>query len=316
MSSNDSTLDISVVLATSDWATIRPVVESLKRTQPVKRLELILVAPDAGRLASESEGLEGFGSIRFIAHPLPPLNEARAAGVRAATSDIVFIGETHSFSRAGMTEALIAAHGEGWEVVVPKFENANPINFISAGNFIADYGGWAYGEESRPLTSMPVYNASFNRPMLQELAGDLALTLGQGDAVLLTLGQRRIVYEPDALIGHVNLCTFRFWSQERTLAGIVIGSRRLARWSRLRGLAYAAASPLIALTLLARIWPHYLRIRKIRTLPAGTGAVIVVNCFMRAIGEGLGYLGVPATRASHWQDRLEINKLKLTRLSP
>ncbi len=313
--SNPSSPEISIVLATDTWETIRPVVENLRRTQPVDRIELILVSPDAKQLRSDSEALGDFGHFIAVEHPAPPLHEARAAGVMAAGADRVFIGETHSFARPGMVEALLAAHDEGWEIVVPRLENANPVDYISWANFITDYGAWA-GELSRgPSKAVPVYNASFDRRMLQDLGDDLALSLGQGDMVNHTLGLRRIFHEPEARIGHVNLCTARPGLTERFLVGVMTGSRRLERWSRLRGLAYAAASPLIAATLIARTWPHYRRLGHLQTLPFGTLVGIVANCSVRALGEMVGYLGYPDTQAEHHQDLIEISKLKMTRLS-
>ena len=60
--------------------------------------------------------------VRSVNH----LPEARAAGVRAASAPIVFIGETHSYPQPGWAEALLTAFEGPWAAVVPAIGNANP----------------------------------------------------------------------------------------------------------------------------------------------------------------------------------------------
>ena len=81
---------LAVILATDTYATIRPVVERLRRQTVRDQVELVLVAPSADAV---SEGLafrDQFAGIRIIEHPLtvwvPPA--PRGSGRRPRRSSL------------------------------------------------------------------------------------------------------------------------------------------------------------------------------------------------------------------------------------
>jgi hypothetical protein len=133
--------ELSVVLATDDYETIRPVLERLRAQTIRDRLEIILVASEPRAIEGRAAELADFADVRVVeVAGGTPLACARAAGIRSAAASRIFVGETHSYPHPGMASALLEAHRQGWDVAVPAFGNANPEGLLSWTAFIADYG--------------------------------------------------------------------------------------------------------------------------------------------------------------------------------
>ncbi|HUP19080.1 MAG TPA: glycosyltransferase [Gemmatimonadota bacterium] len=305
--------DLSVVLVTDRYATIRDMVERLRAQTVRDRLELVLVASEPVTIAEAESDLEGFAAVQVVAvAPGTTLAAARAAGIRAATAPRVFIGETHCYPRPGMAEALIRAHEEGWDVVVPSFGNANPEGLTSWTGFIADYGPWVDGGLAGPIDYAPFYNVSYGRDVLLELGDGLAAALGHGDEMLVFLRSRgrRMYFEPGARIEHLNLARPALGLRERLLAGVLIGGTRSRRWGWPRRLLYAAASPLIAGVLAARAVRSWKSIRGRVELPLGTLPGLIVLAGVQAVGEAAGYARGAGAGAARTMEDYEIHKAR------
>ena len=86
---------------------------------------------------------------------------------------------------------------------------------------------------------------------------------------------------------------------EKFCVGVVLGTQRSARWSRLRRLLYLVGSPLIPIVLFVRVlrgarhWPS-------GRLPAGAIAGVLISAVSKTAGEIAGYAGVrmPAAAAT------------------
>ena len=115
---------LSFVVPTDSFATIADVAERLAAQSVAEDIELVVVCRAASELGEHAR--VGAVSVTVVEHPLLPLGEARAAGVRAAAAPVVAIGETHAFPAPGWGEHLIAAHDGPWSAVVPAITNANP----------------------------------------------------------------------------------------------------------------------------------------------------------------------------------------------
>ena len=102
-------LRLSIVLATDTYETLRPVIRSLRRQIDREHLEIVIIALGESLGQINLAQLDGFGAVRVVAISTPlSLPRARAAGVRAASTPIVFVGETHCFPEPDMCSRLLA----------------------------------------------------------------------------------------------------------------------------------------------------------------------------------------------------------------
>jgi hypothetical protein len=239
--------------------------------------------------------------------PMPP---SRAAGVRACTSPVIFIGETHSYPHPEFAKELIAAHEGPWDIVVPGLDNANPSGARSWSSFLLDYGYWLSGLPASEVSSGPTWNASYKRHVLMELDGMLDGALSNSDELPMELKSRnrKFYFAPDAKISHVNL-EARGWMDERYLSGLVVGANRARRWSPARRAFYFLASPLIPFVLVYRNM-HSLRSLYGRSkLPPGSAAAVIAGSVVRTIGEAVGYLrGIGRDQEARMEE-YELNKV-------
>jgi hypothetical protein len=279
---------MSVVLVTDDHESVRPALDRWRLQTVKERLEVVLVAPS--REAFADAELDGFASVRFVElGPPVDLGDGRAAGVRAASAPLVFIGETHSYPHPGFVQTLIEAHAGPWAVVVPGFRNANPERSLSWAGFLSDYSPWASGLPAGEIDYAPIYNASYRRSALLEFGDRLASALTIGDEMLKGLRARghRMYFEPAATIEHLNLARAVPFVRERFLSGLLIAAQRARRWSWRQRLAYACGSPLLPAVYLSRVRGGVRTVR--RNVPLGAFPAMLAGAFVKAAGEMVGY---------------------------
>jgi hypothetical protein len=303
---------LSVVLPTDTWRTIRPVVERLERQSVARAIELVLVVPSRAAAGVEHLQPGALGALSVVeVGEILPLARARAAGVRAARAPLVFVGETHSYPRAGWAEAILAAASESFSVVVSAFGNANPSGVLSWSGFLADYGGWQHGHAGGEIATQPTFNSVYRTALLQGLGDRLENAMGHGDALVreLRTSGHRIVLAPDARLDHVNVAQPRAWVRERLVTGRVLAANRSQAWSWARRIAYAGAFPLIALVLVRRALPAVAAARDARAVPRGTAAAMIAALSLKAVGEAVGYLAGHSRGAEDAADELELHKL-------
>jgi hypothetical protein len=305
--------ELAAVLPTDTWETIRPVVEGFGRQRDPARIELVLVVPSRSGAGLEGMPRYDFGAVRIVeVGSILPLARARAAGVRAATAPLVFLGETHAFPHAGFTDAVLAAAEDGvFSVIVPGFGNANPKGSISWAGFLSDYGGWHHAQQRAEIASMPTWNAIYRRSVLLELGDRLEQALGHGDEVVLHVRARgrRVLLQPEARLDHVNVSDARAFLRERLVNGWLIGANRGRLWGRGRRVAYAAAGPLIAAVLAKRVVPRAWRSEFARSAPAGTVPLMLAAATLQAFGESIGYAFGPSVRIETIADEIEVHRL-------
>lgn len=306
-------LALSVVLPTDTWETIRPVIERLRRQTLPERVEVVLVVPSGRAAGVERMHREGFGGFVVVeTGSIIPLNGARAAGVRAASAPFVFLGETHSYPKPGWTAAIVAAADrDTFAVVVPVFGNANPNGVLSWAGFLSDYGVWKHGRTGGEIALIPTFNSVYRRSVLLELGDRLESALTHGDELVLGLraAGHRAILEPAAQLDHVNVTQPAAWMRERLSTGWMIGANRGRRWGWGRRIAYAAAWPLIAAVLAARVLPTVREIDGARRAPIGTAAMMIAAAGLKALGEAVGYLFGACERVEARADELEVHRL-------
>ncbi len=308
---------MSVVIVTDELATIKRVMDHLRDQTAADQLEVVIVAPSNAHLQPDERGR--FASLKIVeVATIDPLGAARAAGIRAATAPVVFLGETHSFPEPGFAAALMRAHEQPWDIVVPGLSNANPDGARSCAAFLMDYGKWAEELPAGEIAGGPTWNVSYKRSVLLALNGRLDGALSNADELPITLRERgsKAYFEPAARISHVNV-GHRGWTDERYLSGLMVGSHRKAMWSRGKRLLYVCASPLIPAVILSRIAQPVLVLGRRGVLPRGTVPALLAGAIVRTIGEVVGYLVGASRSAEVRMQQYELHKLRyLARPSP
>lgn len=305
---------LTVILATDTYARVEVAIESWRQQTIADSCELVLVTTSAAAMRSHTDGISGFHNINVVeTTSIDSLSRARGVGVRSATGPSVFIAETHAYPDPALAATLVRALEGPWAIVVPGFTNANPETGLSRAGFLSDYGAWVDGLPAGETQRMPSYNAGFRRSVLLEFGDRLEHAITFGDELFLGLRERghKAYFDPGATINHVNLARFGPWMHERFLAGVLIGGYRSVRWSWLRRIAYAAASPLIPFVILSRITSGVRAEAGKSGLQPGTTAAIVFGAFVKAAGEFRGYLAGPGDTADSIMNRYEIRKLSV-----
>lgn len=302
---------ISVVLSTDRFDTVRDVVARLQEQTLHDRIELVLVAPDRAALALDDGALAAFAAHVVVEAPLQPSGAARAAGVRAATAPLVFLGETHSFGHPSFVERLVRSHGGGVAAVVPGIGNANPTTALSWSALLLDYGPWLHTRRLRNLDAAPMLNIAYDRELLVAL-DDLEAALASRDTLGAAFRARKYRYrfEPDARLDHANVAQWRPWIDAQYLAGRVDAAargRQSGLGQRLRGVV---AAPLRPLALLRSTESSVDAARSAGLLPRGTRTTLAVGAVLRAMGEMVGYtLGASAAHAARLEE-YELHRLR------
>ena len=302
---------LSVVLVTDRFETIRGVLEALGKQTARDSLEVVAVMPPGEYPKVDRALTERCGSFRIVSvESVMPMPRSRAAGVRACTAPVIFIGETHSYPHPEFAAELIAAHEGPWDIVVPGLDNANPSGPRSWSSFLLDYGYWLSGLPASEVSSGPTWNASYKRHVLMELDGILDGALSNSDQLPMELKarNRKFYFAPGAKISHVNL-EDRGWMDERYLSGLVVGSNRAKRWSAFRRGAYVFASPLIPFVLVYRNVQSLRNLYGRSKLPPGSAAAVILGSVVRTVGEVVGYLRGIGPHQEARMEEYELNKV-------
>lgn len=306
------TPELSYILATDTYETIRPVISRLRRQTAKDDVEVVLVAPSAESVSAALTYRDEFAGMQIVVvDSIHPLGRARAAGIRAATAPIIFVGETHSYPHPRFAETLIAAHAGPWASVAPAFGNANPSGALSWAGFVADYGRWGEGFDAGEIPETPLYNATYLRAPLLAMSDRLEHALSCGDELPRWLRSQghRCYYEPAARLDHLNVARSIAFVRERFIAGVLIGSNRARQWSLARRVVYMGGAPLIPVVLLARVLPGLREtLRRVR-LPLMTLPLMVLGIVLKAAGEFVGYAGAPGHAAAREMHEYEVHKL-------
>jgi len=306
--------ELSVVLITDHFRTIRRVIQRLQEQTARDRIEVVIVTPTERDLELDAQATSGFASVKVVEvgsiSPMPP---ARAAGVRATTAPLIFLGETHSYAHPAFAATLIAAHDGPWDVVVPGLDNGNPDSALSWASFLPDYGTWHRALPPGELGGGPTWNVAYKREPLLALGDNLEHALSSGDELWSAFRAqgRKWYHAPDAPLEHVNVSRPRAWAHERYLAGVMVAANRNLRWSLPRRMAYVLASPLIAVVMLSRLRTP-LRAVQSRQLPAGTIPALVAGVMLRTLGEAVGYIRGASREDESQMEDYELHKLKHT----
>ena len=306
---------ISVVLVTDRYLTIRRVLACVSSQTARSEIELVIVLPAGSRDADTEAALQGFASVKYVElASILPIPSARAAGIRAASAPIVFLGETHSFPDPHLVELLLAAHDGSWDAVVPGLSNANPQSVWSWASFLMDYGLWHETLDAGQISGGPTWNVAYQKSLLMEIDSRLEQALSHGDTMAVWLHERqaRAYFEPRAKLGHANVEKFGDWAEQRYLCGLIVASSRRQRWGIGKRIVYIAASPLIVVVMLNRLRPAVTKLRARKALTGGVIPALVLGTMLRVAGEVVGYARGARPDDQPRLDYFEIHKLGFT----
>ncbi len=310
---------ISVIVVTDRYSTIRRVLRSLHNQTARSEMEVVIVMPAGVRENDDEVSLDGeFAALRMVEIPtVHPMPVARAAGIRAATAPLVFLGETHSFPEPELVEAILEAHTGDCDIVVPGLSNANPENALSWSSFLADYGSWLADLPAGPAGGGPTWNVAYRKSILEEIDARLELALEHGDEMgeLLRARGTRFVFQPRARLPHANVSIAKWWIEQRYLCGMLVGGARKNRWGIGRRLLYVAASPLIPFLTMYRLRSALGALRANGELRAAIVPALFLGAVVRTAGEVVGYIRGAREGAQERMDHYELHKLEFTRMS-
>ena len=306
-------LQLSYVVVTDTFATIRDVVRAVRASSIASGVELVIVCPSERELGLGSAEATGIGAVRLIeVGAVIPLSRARAAGIRAASCALVFVGETHSFPAPGCLEALVAAHRSGdYAAVTPVIENANPEKALSWACLMLTYRHWLEPAAFQDIDGLSTYNACFRRDLLLGFGARLEAMLdyGSGLDTELRSGGGHFLIEPAARLTHLNVAALGAWLPERFLSGRFWATARSRQWSPARRLAYVLGAPLIPVMIAGRAvwsrqWTHHQR-----RMPRGTLAAVILSAVATAAGELTAYVA-GGGRTPIWLAEYELHRAK------
>ena len=282
---------LSIIVLTDDFATIRHLVEHLTAQTIAGNVELVVVSPFPKLLESSDGATDALARVTVVESSLLPLGIARAAAVRAASAPIVVLGETHAFPAPLWAEQLIRAHDGDCLAVAPGMENGNPRTARSWSGFLMDYGRWMAARTVAHVEP-PAYNASWKRDALIALKERMALMLEPGGGLDPELVGHDAMFrhEPNAKVAHLNVVRRGAWAAERYWGGRLFGARRSRDWPLARRLAYFGGSALVPLMRFVRTRGAIALARKDRDLPRWTVAAVAGGCLLWALGEAVGYI--------------------------
>jgi len=284
---------LSVVVVTPDrFATVRKTVRHLRSQSISARMEVLIVAPTAEGLGLDESELREFYAYRVVeVGHMRSTARARAAGVRAASAEVVALVEDHAFPAPGWAEAIVKRHAEGWAAVGPVMTNANPRSATSWANLLIEYAPWLEPSEAGGREHLPGHNGSYKRALLLGYGERLEAMLDAESVLHWDLRSRghKLFLEPRARTFHQNFSAFAPSLALRFNGGRLFASSRARGWPAWRRALYACASPLIPFVRLARIVGELTKPGRPRhLLPKLLPALLALLAFDGA-GEFVGY---------------------------
>lgn len=281
-----------IAITTGPYSILRRLITHLRAQTIQHRLEVVIAAPSRSVLGLEESELTGFHGFQIVETGTLVSNpSARAAAIRAASAPFVALTEEHSFPEPRWAEALLAAHGEGYQVVGPAILNANPGTRLSWANLLAEYGHWLEREEDDQIDHLPGHNSSYRRDILLAYGDELEDLLIAESVLHWDLRRRghRLCLEPKARTRHLNVSRWSKTVPLRLSVGRSFAAARARRWGISRRFLYAMAGPLIPLVRFSRVLHDLRRVRSNQRVPHGVGIVLLGVLVLDGLGELIGY---------------------------
>ena len=297
---------MSVIVITPDnFETVRKTIRHLTAQSVRDRIEIVLVAPSADKVAFNENELREFFRFRVleVGH-MQSTARARAAGVLHASAPIVAFVEDHAFPAPRWAEVLIDAHRKDWAAVGPVMANANPRSLTSWVNLAIEYSYWLEPMSGGEVEHLPGHNCSYKRALLLEY-GDRLEEMMDAESILhwdLRVKGYRLYLEPKARTFHQNFSTTIPSLILRFHGGRLFASARARRWSVWRRLLFTGGAPLIPLVRFMRIVRELRRPGRPRHLLPRIMPALFAFLVLDGLGELVGYAFGPGRSMAKLSD--------------
>ena len=287
---------ISVILIMNDsFKALLESIKSLGRQTVRDRLEIILVDALEDEPIDHS-ALSEFSQLQTIrVSPDTTFAEAKAAGFRNATSEIVTFTEDHSYPNSVWAEALIEAHRQPWAAVGPAVGNANPINMISWADLFILYGRWVDRVSGTVIDDVPGQGSAYKRGLLMGYGSELGKMLEMETILHWDLQNKgfQLYLEPKAKTYHANATRPYAFFWEHLKVGRQFAAARASSWSPFHRFLYTMAGPLIPIVRLKRIFGEIKRSGHAPDLLPGILLPLIMGLAASTFGEIFGYISTP-----------------------
>lgn len=287
--------DLSIVIITPDRCeTIRKTLRHLRGQTLRNRLEIVIVAPSADKLALDDSDLKDFVQVRVVeVGAIESTAAARAAGTRLASAPLVAFVEDHSYPEPDWAEALIGVHRQPWAAVGPVIGNANPTSILSWANLLIEYAPWLEPAPAGMIDHLPGHNSAYKRTVLLDYGPELEAMLEAETVLHWDLRARgyRLYLEPKAKTHHVNFSLLLPCLPLRFHCGRLFAAARArnGRWSPLRRVLYAGGAPLIPVVRLWRILRELRRPGRRHDLLPRVLPALLLGLVLNGTGQMVGY---------------------------
>ncbi len=311
MTPSDDRPDISVVLiAPAGYPSLRRTLRSLRAQTIAGRIEVLIVTPDPATVAPDPIDVDTFHAVRiFGSDRIHNMSDAQTIAIRAARADFVWLAEDHCFPDPPTAEALLARLREGYTIVGPQMDNANPDSTISWVSFVNDYGAFAVPAAGGETDTVPGNNSAYRRDILLSLGDDLPGLLA-AETVLhwnLRAAGHRAYLESGATHHHVNYSTLKPFLTSKLFTSRVFAHVWSRQWPWSRRLRFALLSPGIAGRRMFQLIAILGRQSRPETRLSRTLPLFVASSVASSIGYAMGFLfGADRDVQSDWE--LETNR--------
>jgi hypothetical protein len=285
-----------IVISPDGYGTIRRLMDCLLAQTIRHELELILVFPEGASDCPNKFLLDNFAAVKKVEiSGVGSTAQARAAGIRAATSPIITFTEDHCLPEPDWAESLVKAHGGGWSVVGPAVTNGNPDTLCSWANFLIEYSNWIVPAPAGIVDHLPGHNSSYKRDVLLSYGSALSDRLESESLLHWDLQSKghRLYLEPSVRAQHFNFSLIWPSISLRFLAGRLFGGMRRSGWSCVKCGLYAAGSSLIPAVRLVRIYRELRHPGRPRNIAVAVLPLMSLLLAIDAFGEMIGYLFGP-----------------------
>lgn len=286
---------MAVITVTPDgYDPIRRTVAHLKAQTIRDRIEVIVVAPSAARLAGCEREFAGFQRHEVVgAGPIHSTGQALAAGVRRATAPVVAYAEEHSFPEPRWAETLLEEHARPCGAAAGLLENENPESLMSWASLFACFGPWVAPARGGEVGKLPSHHTSYKTDLLMSYGRDLGSMLENEGVLHADLNRRGIVLRlsESARSRHQNISRFSSHLAASYQGARLYGAARARHsgWSWTRRLVYAAGTPLIPFVVLKRRLATITRNGRGNLIP-GLLPILLALGIAESFGETVGYL--------------------------
>ena len=283
----------AAILTPVSFDSIRKTVGHIATQDIASTIELIIVVPDASRLALDSEAVSALHSVQVVEGDAGrESGKARAAAVKAARAPIIVFTEDHCFPQPGWAAALLNAHKGAWAGVGPVVHNANPRNAITWADLLMGYGPWLAPGKSGEREHLPGHNSSYKREALLALGDELPVLMESETPLQwrLRAAGHRLYLESKAEVAHTNFDRWSTWLRVAFHSGRTFAATRALEWTPLRRALFGLASPLIPIVRYQRhvrqgVDAGFPLPRMLRVAPT-----LAVGLLVDGVGQAMGML--------------------------